>query len=89
MVKFDCSRLIVAIVVHLDLELFQMDVNTIFLSGCLKEEIYIDQPIGFISKNHRIRYAIIEVLHMVLSNLSDIGTRFHEDSTLFGSSTIS
>ena len=40
-------HLILAIVVHLDLELFQMDVKTAFLNGELDEEIYMDQPIGF------------------------------------------
>jgi len=35
---------------HLDLELFQMDVKT-FLNGSLEEEIYLNQPIGFVSKD--------------------------------------
>ena len=31
----------------MDLELYQMDVRTTFLSGELNEKIYIDQPLGF------------------------------------------
>ena len=46
-VRFVSIRLIVAIVAHLDLELFQMDVKTAFLNGELDEEIYMDQPISF------------------------------------------
>ena len=46
-------HLILAIVVHLDLELFQMDVKTAFLNGELDEEIYMDQPIGFEVKEQR------------------------------------
>ena len=45
--RFVSICLILAIVVHLDLELFQMDVKIIFLNGELDEEIYMDQPIGF------------------------------------------
>ena len=46
-VRFALVRLILAIVVHLDLELYQMDVKTTFLNGELDEEIYMDQPMGF------------------------------------------
>ncbi|KAK4406656.1 Retrovirus-related Pol polyprotein from transposon TNT 1-94 [Sesamum angolense] len=45
-VRFASVRLILAIVAHLDLELFQMDVKTTFLNGELDEEIYMDQPEG-------------------------------------------
>jgi len=49
-VRFDSIRLLLAMVTSLDLELFQMDVKTVFLNGSLEEEIYIDLPIGFVSK---------------------------------------
>ena len=41
-VRFVSIRLILTIVAHLDLELFQMDVKTAFLNGELDEEIYMD-----------------------------------------------
>ena len=40
-------RLILAIVAHMDLELYQMDVKTAFFNEKLDEKIYIDQPLCF------------------------------------------
>ena len=42
--------LILAIVAHMNLELYQMDVKIVFLNGELDEEIYMDQPLCFESK---------------------------------------
>jgi len=47
---FASFRLLLAIDAYLDLELFQMDTNIAFLHGNLEEQIYMDQPIGFVSK---------------------------------------
>jgi len=49
-VKIASVRLLLPLASYLDLELFQMDVKTAFLNGNIKEEIYMDQPIGFLSK---------------------------------------
>ena len=46
-VRVTSIRLILAIVVQLDLELYHMDVKTAFLNGKLDEEIYMTQPMGF------------------------------------------
>ena len=34
----------------MDLELYQMDVRTMFLNGEINKEIYMDQPLGFETK---------------------------------------
>ena len=41
-------RLLIAIAVIFYLKIHQMDVKTYFLNGDLKEEIYMDQPKGFV-----------------------------------------
>jgi hypothetical protein len=51
-VRFASIRLILSIVAKQDLELFQIDVKTAFLSGELDEEIYMAQPTGFEVQGH-------------------------------------
>ena len=46
-IRFASICLILAIVTHMNLELYQMDVKTAFLSRELDEEIYMNQPLGF------------------------------------------
>ena len=41
-VRITSVRLILAIVAHMDLELYQMDVKAVFLNRELDEEIYMD-----------------------------------------------
>jgi hypothetical protein len=46
--KFTTIRTMVAIGAPMDLEMHQMDVKTAFLNGELEEDIYMEQPQGFI-----------------------------------------
>jgi hypothetical protein len=46
----DSLRIIMTLVAHYDLELYQMDVKTSFLNGDLLENVYVAQPKGFIVK---------------------------------------
>ena len=46
----DSFRIIMALVAHYDLELYQMDVKTAFLNGDLYENVYMAQPKGFVVK---------------------------------------
>ncbi|KAI3739195.1 hypothetical protein L2E82_29594 [Cichorium intybus] len=45
-------RILFAIAVYYDYEIWQMDVNTAFLNGHLLEDVYMDQPEGFVDPKH-------------------------------------
>nr|KYP38789.1 Retrovirus-related Pol polyprotein from transposon TNT 1-94 [Cajanus cajan] len=51
--KKDSLIIIMAPVTHYNLELHQMDVKTAFLNGNLEEDVYMDQPVGFIEEGKR------------------------------------
>ena len=46
--RYTAIRTVLAIANQVDLEFHQMDVQTIFLNGELREEIYMNQPEGFV-----------------------------------------
>ena len=56
------------------IELFQMDVKTTFLSGDLVKEIYMDQPVGFVSKNQEEKICCPKRSINLSSNLLENGT---------------
>nr|GEV27755.1 retrovirus-related Pol polyprotein from transposon TNT 1-94 [Tanacetum cinerariifolium] len=50
--RIKAKRLLLAYAAHKDFTIFQMDVKTSFLNGILKEEVYVGQPPGFVSKHY-------------------------------------
>nr|GEU92301.1 copia protein [Tanacetum cinerariifolium] len=50
--RIQAIRLFLAYPAHKDFIAFQMDVKTAFLNGILKEEVYVGQPLGFVSKQY-------------------------------------
>nr|GEY87548.1 retrovirus-related Pol polyprotein from transposon TNT 1-94 [Tanacetum cinerariifolium] len=50
--RIEAIRLFLAYAAHKDFTLFQMDVKTSFLNRILKEEVYVGQPLGFVSKQY-------------------------------------
>ena len=67
-IRITSIRLFLTLIVHLDLELFQMNVKTTSLNKNLKKEIFMDQLIGFVSKGQenkvcRLRRSICGLKH--------------------------
>ncbi|GKA77227.1 retrovirus-related pol polyprotein from transposon TNT 1-94 [Tanacetum coccineum] len=50
--RIEAIRLFLAYAAHKDFMVFQMDVKMAFLNGILKEEVYVFQPLGFVSKQY-------------------------------------
>nr|GFA30643.1 hypothetical protein [Tanacetum cinerariifolium] len=50
--RIEAIRMFLAYAAHKDFTVFQMDVKTTFLNGILKEEVYVGQPSGFVSKQY-------------------------------------
>nr|GEX67281.1 hypothetical protein [Tanacetum cinerariifolium] len=50
--RIEAIRLFLAYAAHKDFTVFQMDVMTAFLNRILKEEVYVGQPPGFVSKQY-------------------------------------
>nr|GEZ89119.1 retrotransposon protein, putative, Ty1-copia subclass [Tanacetum cinerariifolium] len=45
-------RILIAIAAYYDYEIWQMDVKTTFLNGYLNEEVYMEQPKGFVNPKY-------------------------------------
>nr|GFD42057.1 copia protein [Tanacetum cinerariifolium] len=50
--RIEAIRLFLAYAAHKDFTVYQTDVKTAFLNGILKEEVYVRQPPGFVSKQY-------------------------------------
>nr|GEU76412.1 retrovirus-related Pol polyprotein from transposon TNT 1-94 [Tanacetum cinerariifolium] len=50
--RFEAVRLFIAYAAHKSFTVYQMDVKTTFLYGPLKEEVYVNQPDGFVDPYH-------------------------------------
>ncbi|GJU21384.1 retrovirus-related pol polyprotein from transposon TNT 1-94 [Tanacetum coccineum] len=50
--RLEVVRLFLAYVAHKSFPIYQMVVNTAFLNGPLKEEVYVNQPDGFVDPHH-------------------------------------
>ena len=89
-VRFASIRLLLTLVAHLDLELFQMDIKTAFLNGNLEEEINMNQPIGFVLKVQEDKVCRLKrSIYDLKQSSRSWYFRFYEAITSFGFAMIS
>nr|GFD20998.1 Gag-Pol polyprotein [Tanacetum cinerariifolium] len=50
--RLEAVRLFIAYAAHKSLTVYQMDVKTVFLYDPMKEEVYVNQPDGFVDPYH-------------------------------------
>ena len=62
----------------MDLELHLMDLKIVFLNGDLDEEIYIEQPVGFISQGqeHKV-YRLLKSIYVLKQSLRQWNIQFY------------
>ena len=49
--RMDTVRLLISVAAQNKWPIFQMDVKSVFLNGVLKEEVYIEQPLGYMRRD--------------------------------------
>ena len=50
--RLEAITLVLAFACIMNFKLYQMDVKSVFLNGYIEEEIYVDQPLGFVDFDH-------------------------------------
>lgn len=53
--RLDTIRTLIALAAQKKWKLYQLDVKSGFLNGVLKEEVYVEQPQGFVKENEEIK----------------------------------
>ncbi|GJV60440.1 putative ribonuclease H-like domain-containing protein [Tanacetum coccineum] len=63
--RLEAVRLFIAYAAHKSFTVYQMDVKTAFLYGPLKEEVYVNQPDGFVDPYHPDKVYRLKSMYMV------------------------
>nr|GEU74306.1 hypothetical protein [Tanacetum cinerariifolium] len=78
-------RILIAIAAYYDYEIWQMDVKTVFLNGYLNEEVYMEQPEGFVNPKYPNRVCKLKRSIYGLKQASrQLNKRFDDEIRKFG-----
>nr|GEZ63842.1 hypothetical protein [Tanacetum cinerariifolium] len=80
--RIEAVRLFLAYAAHKDFTVFQMDVGTTFLNGILKEEVYVGQPPGFVSKQYPDHVYALDKALFGMENCDTVPTPMVEQAKL-------
>nr|GEW61772.1 hypothetical protein [Tanacetum cinerariifolium] len=93
--RLEAVRLFIAYAAHKSFTVYQMDVKTSFLYGPLKEEVYVNQPDGFVDPYHpdkvyrlkKALYGLKQALRAWYDELSNflVSKGFSKDQTKYHS----
>ncbi|KAI3700974.1 hypothetical protein L2E82_45615 [Cichorium intybus] len=77
--RIDTIRLLTAIAAQKQWKIYQMDVKSAFLNGYLEEEVYIDQPEGYVQKGQEEKvYRLKKALYVLKQAPRAWNTRIDE-----------
>ncbi|CAL8161243.1 unnamed protein product [Prunus armeniaca] len=74
--RLDTIRTLIALVAQKEWSLYQLDVKSAFLNGVLKEEVYVDQPQGFVKKDEETK---VYKLHKALYGLKQAPRAWYDE----------
>nr|GEX84008.1 retrovirus-related Pol polyprotein from transposon TNT 1-94 [Tanacetum cinerariifolium] len=89
--RLEAVRLFIAYAAHKSFTVYQMDVKTAFLYGPLKEEVYVNQPDGFVDPYHpdkvyRLKKALYGIKQAPRACVGTPMATKHLDANLSGTS---
>jgi hypothetical protein len=73
--RLESIHILLAYATHHDFKIYQMDVKSAFLNGPIKEEVYVEQPLGF--KDEKYPNHVYK-LHKVLYGLEQVPRAWYE-----------
>jgi hypothetical protein len=73
--RLESIRMLLTYATHYSFKLYQMDVKGVFLNGLIKEEVYVEQPLGFESEEYPNH---IYKLHKALYRLKQAPRAWYE-----------